>query len=80
MFSDESSLSYCNVVNRLNCKYWVREKSHWMCEQHTQNPQFFINRNLNGREYLELLRNIVVIPELIQLFHDPGMSRYFKKI
>ncbi|VEN42073.1 unnamed protein product, partial [Callosobruchus maculatus] len=74
-------------VNRQNCRYWTDENPHWMREEHTQYPQkvnvwagivgnhivgpFFIDGNLNGDKYLELLQNYVV-PTLANLHPDPA--------
>lgn len=71
-FSDECSFSLNGLVNRHNCRYWAESDPHIMREFHTQHPQklnvwcgilgdhivgpFFINGNLNGESYLELLR------------------------
>lgn len=86
MFSDESTFCLNGNVNRHNCRYWARENPHWIREQHTQFPQkiniwagiigqriigpFFMDYNLNGDRYLQLLRNEIV-PALAILFPNP---------
>lgn len=86
MFSDESTFYLNGNVNRHNCRYWATENPHWIRENHTQYPQkinvwagiighriigpFFIEHNLNGDSYLELLRNRIV-PALAALFPNP---------
>lgn len=89
MFSDESSFSINGTVNRHNCRYWATENPHWAREHHTQYRQkinvwagivgrriigpFFMEENLNGERYLQLLRNHVV-PALAELFPNPRKS------
>src|SRR5437588_198499 len=76
LFSDESTFTLNGHVNRQNCRYRSNENPHWMREEHTQYPEkvnvwagivgnhivgpFFIDGNLNGDKYLELLQNNVV--------------------
>ncbi|KAJ8912413.1 hypothetical protein NQ315_013480, partial [Exocentrus adspersus] len=83
MFSDEATFCIDGNVNRHNCRYWSRNNPRWMRESHTQYPQkinvwagiigdkiigpFFIEGNLNGPAYLNLLQNSI-IPELARLF------------
>lgn len=91
MFSDEATFVMNGNVNRHNCRYWSRNNPGWMREHHTQYPEklnvwagivgnkiigpFFIEGNLNGANYLNLLENSV-IPELVRLFPNP--SKYFQ--
>lgn len=72
-FSDECTFMLNGGVNTHNCRYWSDTNSHWYREAHTQYPQklnvwvgilgdhivgpLFINDNLNGASYLELLEN-----------------------
>lgn len=76
VFSDEATFYLNGKVNRHNCRYWADENQHLIKEDHTQTLQkinvwagimgdrvigpFFINGNLNGGRYLELLENQVV--------------------
>lgn len=71
-------------VNRHNCRYWSDTNPHWFRETHTQYPEklnvwagilgdhivgpFFIDGNLNGATYLELLDTTVdpTITELLE--------------
>lgn len=75
-FSDESTFHISGYVNRHNCRYWSQENPHVFREEHTQYPQkrnvwagilgseiigpFFIDGNLNGPKYLDLLITHVV--------------------
>lgn len=83
VFSDEATFHLNGSVNRQNCRYWARENPRWMEETHTQYPvklnvwaglvgdhiigPYFIEGNLTGAGYLELLQN-VVFPRLVELF------------
>lgn len=74
-FSDECTFSVNGLVNRHNCRYWAESDPHVVREYHTQNPQklnvwcgilgdhivgpFFLDGNLNGESYLELLREVI---------------------
>lgn len=76
VFSDESTFQLNGEVNRHNCRYWSNENPHWLRENHTQYPQklnvwagifrdrivgpFFIDGNLDGPRYLELLQEQIV--------------------
>lgn len=87
LFSDESTFTLHGHVNRQNCRYWSDENPHWMREECTQYPEkvnvwagivrnhivgpFFIDGNLNGNKYLELLQNNIV-PTLTNLYPDPA--------
>lgn len=86
MFSDESTFCLNGNVNRHNIRYWSKENPQWIQEQHTQFPQkinvwagiigqriigpLFMDYNLNGDRYLQLLRNEIV-PALAILFPNP---------
>lgn len=88
-FSDEASFSLHGTVNRHNCRYWSDNNPHWMVEAHTQRPQklnvwagilgetivgpFFIEGNLNGVKYLEMLQEHIVpaINEIVQGTFNP---------
>lgn len=75
-FSDESSFSINGLVNRHNCRYWDTENPKIVSEGKSQYRQkvnvwagilgnhiigpFFIDGNLNGRVYLDLLQNRIV--------------------
>lgn len=85
LFSDESTFTLNGHVHRQNCRYWASENPHWMRELHTQNRvkvnvwagiigehvigPFFMDGNLTGNNYLELLQNNVV-PALAGLYPD----------
>lgn len=74
-FSDECTFYLNGFVNRHNCRYWDSENPHLYREVHTQYPQkinvwagilgnavigpVFIEENLNGQLYLELLTDII---------------------
>lgn len=91
MFCDEATFCINGNVNRHNCRYWSRNNPRWMRESHTQYPEklnvwagiigdkivgpFFIEGNLNGPAYLNLLENSIT-PELTRLFPNP--SKYFQ--
>lgn len=75
-FSDESTFHRNGFVNRHNCRYWSQENPHEYRESHSQTPEklnvwsgilgntvigpFFIEGNLNGEKYLDLLVNDIV--------------------
>lgn len=75
-FSDESTFHLTGYVNRHNCRYWSQENPHIISEAHTQVRQklnvwagilgnrlvgpFFIEGNLNGELYLEMLQKLIV--------------------
>lgn len=83
-FSDECMFFLNGEVNRHNCRYWSDTNPHWFRETHTQYPEklnvwagilgdhivgpFFIDGNLNGATYLELLDTTVdpTITELLE--------------
>lgn len=70
-FSDECTFHLNGSVNKHNCRYWSDENPHFFREGHTQHPEkinvwagilgdtvigpLFINGNLNGDTYLEML-------------------------
>jgi hypothetical protein len=85
VFSDEASFLLNGNVNRHNCRYWSDTNPHWKREAHTQHPQkvnvwsgligsnvigpFFINGNLNGDTYRNLL-----IDRIIPAIQDLGLE------
>jgi Helix-turn-helix domain (DUF4817) len=74
-FSDECSFFLNGTVNRHNCRYWADSNPHIFHEVHTQHPQklnvwagifgdrivgpLFLEGNLTGEMYLELLEDII---------------------
>ncbi|VEN54798.1 unnamed protein product, partial [Callosobruchus maculatus] len=74
--SDEATFCLNGTVNRHNSRYWSNENPHWIHEAHSQHPQklnvwmgiggnrligpFFIDGNLNGDKYLDLLNNYII--------------------
>lgn len=72
-FSDEATFSLQGDVNKHNCRYWSIENPRILREGHTQRPQklnvwagilgnnivgpLFIDGNLNGDKYLDMLEN-----------------------
>lgn len=74
-FSDESTFFLNGFVNKHNCRYWDNENPHLFREDHTQHPQkinvwagilgneiigpIFIEDNLTGQLYLNLLENVI---------------------
>jgi hypothetical protein len=92
MLSDESTFTINGKVNRQNCRYWAAANPHWMRENHSQYPEkvnvwagilndrilgpIFIDGNLTGEKYLNLLRDELV-PVLAALFISRcSRSRY----
>lgn len=81
-FSDECSFFLTGTVNRQNVRYWSDHNPHWYREGHTQYPQklnvwagilgdhivgpFFIEGNLTGPLYLNMLQNEIE-PEINRL-------------
>lgn len=79
VFSDEATFCLNGTVNRHNCRYWSQNNPYWVQEAHTQHSQklnvwagiynnriigpFFLEGNLNGNMYLELL-DAQIIPAL----------------
>lgn len=86
-FSDECTFFLNGLVNRHNCRYWCKENPHVFRESHTQFPEkinvwcgilgnsivgpFFLEENLTGELYLNLLENAIV-PRIseIAISHD----------
>lgn len=84
IFSDEATFTLKGTVNKQNCRYWAPQNPHWMMEAHTQYPEkvnvwagivgdrilgpYFIDGNLTGEKYLELLMDLV--PALVELYPD----------
>lgn len=74
-FSDECTFFLHGFVNKHNCRYWSDENPHIFREDHSQTPEklnvwagilgdtiigpVFIDGNLNGDIYLDLLENII---------------------
>lgn len=91
VFTDEATFYLNGTVNKHNDRLWSDENPHWFREVHTQNPQkvnawsgmvgrhtigpFFIQGNLNGESYLDLLQTHIV-PAIQALF--PGEE--FQKV
>lgn len=81
-FSDECTFFLNGYVNRQNCRYWSSENPHEFREAHTQYPQklnvwcgimgdsiigpYFIDGNLTGEVYLDLIENAVV-PRIVEI-------------
>lgn len=83
-FTDECTFYVNGFVNKHNCIYWNNENDHVFVERHTQHPQkinvwagilgnqvigpLFINGNLNGEMYLNMLENTInpLITEAIE--------------
>lgn len=81
-FTDEATFTVHGEVNSQNCRYWAQENMHLYNATRTQSPQkvntwagiiaghiigpFFIEGNLNGDRYLELLRERI-FPAITQL-------------
>lgn len=94
VFSDESTFQLNGEVNRHNCRYWSNENPHWLRESHTQYPQklnvwaglfrdqmigpFFIDGNLNGPKYLQLLQEEIV-PSLQEIAGDEYDEVWFQQ-
>lgn len=84
-FSDECTFFLNGEVNRHNCRYWSDTNPHLFRETRTQYPQklnvwagilgdhivgpFFIDGNLNGNIYLELLET-TVDPHITELLEN----------
>lgn len=94
VFSDEATFQLSGKVNRHNFRYWSDENPHWMLEAHTQYPQklnvwagvfrdriigpFFIDGNLNGEKYLEMLTNQIV-PAIQEIAGDEFDNVWFQQ-
>lgn len=86
-FSDECTFFLNGALNRHNSRYWAPENPHLGRESHTQYPQkinvwagifndqivgpFFIEDNLNGPLYLQLLQDAVV-PRIVEIIEESG--------
>ncbi|CAH0391520.1 unnamed protein product [Bemisia tabaci] len=84
-FSDESTFFLNGVLNRHNCRYWSDSNPHEFREAHSQFPQkinvwagilndkiigpFFIDGNLTGELYLQLLEDAVV-PKMVEVLEE----------
>lgn len=87
VFSDEATFCLSGKVNRHNYRIWSRNNPRWMRQVHTQYPQkinvwtgmiddniigpFFIEGNLTGHRYLDLLTNNIV-PAIARLYPHPN--------
>lgn len=90
-FSDECTFYLNGKVNKQNCRYWSDVNPHLMREGHTQYPQkinvwagiygnsivgpLFINHNLNGELYHDMLDNQIqplIIHELENQLDEHG--------
>lgn len=85
LFTDEATFCLSGQVNRQNSRVWSRENPHWMAERHTQYPEklnvwagilgtniigpFFIDGNLTGQKYLDLLRE-QIIPQIEDIYEN----------
>lgn len=93
-FTDESTFKLNGEVNRHNFRYWSNENPHWLVEAHTQTPQklnvwaglirdriigpFFIQGNLDGERYLDLLINDIV-PAIQEITSDDFNEVWFQQ-
>ena len=84
-FSDESTFYLNGNVNTQNVRYWSDANPHLFRETHTQFPQkvnvwagilgnhivgpLFLNTNLSGEVYLELLQNAME-PLILEILED----------
>lgn len=84
-FSDEATFFLNSTVNRHNCRYWSDANPHVFHEVHTQFPQklnvwigiygdrligpVFLDGNLTGETYLELLSEFVY-PQLVDIIEN----------
>lgn len=88
-FSDEASFFVNGSVNRHNCRYWSDQNPRWIEEAHTQHPEklnvwagimgntvigpFFIEGNLTGRLYLQLLEEAIT-PAIIAAIENDAID------
>lgn len=88
-FSDESTFFLNGYVNRHNMRYWCQENPHEFRVEHTQTPlksnvwagilggriigPFFIDGNLNGEKYLNLLQDSIV-PAMVDAAEDQNID------
>jgi hypothetical protein len=84
-FSDESTFHLNGALNRHNCRYWSDTNPHEFREGNTQYPQklnvwagilgdrvvgpFFLNENLTGERYLEMLQD-EILPAIAEIVED----------
>lgn len=84
-FSDESTFFLNGYVNKHNCRFWSDENPFLIREDHTQRPQklnvwagilgdhiigpFFLEENLNGQNYLNLLENLIY-PHIVEIMEQ----------
>lgn len=103
LFTDEATFTVNGEVNRQNCRYWSRNNMHLFNATRTQRPQkvnvwagligrhiigpFFIDGNLTGDKYLELLRNRIVpalralnINGQVWYQHDGAPPHYMRRV
>ncbi|CAD5210227.1 unnamed protein product [Bursaphelenchus okinawaensis] len=80
VFSDESTFHIHGRLNCQNSRWWAKENLHWCVSEPLHSPKtnvwaaigwngvvgpFFIDENINGARYLELLEQDV-LPQLLQ--------------
>lgn len=89
VFSDEATFTLHGTINKQNYRYWARNNPNWYEELHTQFPEkvnvwaglfsghvigpFFIEGNLTGDRYLQLLREEIV-PAINNLTADINLT------
>lgn len=87
-FSDEATFNLRGEVNKHNCRYWSTENPNLMREEHCQYPEklnvwlgiygdhvigpIFIDGNLTGEKYLDMLENIID-PTITHLLENDDM-------
>lgn len=93
-FSDEATFYLNGAVNKHNGRFWTDENPHWIRETHTQTPRkvnvwcsivgdsiigpFFIEGNLNGPRYLDLLLTEIV-PAIQNVFPEEFDEVWFQQ-
>ena len=99
IFSDEATFHLSGAVNRHNSRYYSTENPHWSQEHYSQrDPKvnvwaaiwdnkiigpYFIDGNLTGLKYLDLLQNVVLPPILNEVdnfrpwFQQDGAGPHF---
>lgn len=91
VFSDEATFTLHGFVNKQNYRHWAQINPNWYEELHTQFPQkinvwaglfaghvigpFFIDGNLTGQRYLQLLQQEIV-PAINNLSPDINLTWY----